>query len=252
MCSTSLKPLGWLIIAACGLSSAILGAACPNDEAVAAYVQDFAAGRASRGFGRELTLEDAECAKLKLIAALPEVAGPVIGYKAAFMSQEVQKRFGLSAPAWGVMFGKMMLETGAQLPAQFGALPLYEADFVVLVKDAGLAHANTPREALRHISSVVPFIELLDVMLEGSPSGIEFVATNSAYRGGVLGPRIEVQVTQAFLDSLASMTVVMTEDQSGAEIGRATGSAMNGNPINSAMWLAQALDSAGITHPSVT
>ena len=42
------------------------------------------------------------------------------------------------------------------------------------------------------------------------------------------------------------MTVVMTEERSGEELGRARGSAMNGNPIYAALWLAKALDEAGI------
>lgn len=221
-------------------------AACPDDKAVAAFVADYAVRRASPGFGKDLSMSDAACARGKLVRALPQVMGGVVGYKAAFTSPAVQQRFGVAGPEWGAMFGKMMLASGAKVPAKFGAFPNYEADFVAVVKDARLAEAKTPLEALQSLSHVAPFIELPDTAIEGPPSGISVVSANAAFRGGVLGERIAVEPTQAFLDSLAAMTVVMTEDKSGKELGRSKGSALMGNPIVAAMWLAQALQKEGI------
>ena len=42
------------------------------------------------------------------------------------------------------------------------------------------------------------------------------------------------------------MTVVMTDDAEGKELGRVKGSVLMDNPINAAMWLAQALKKDGI------
>lgn len=221
-------------------------AACPDAAAVAAYVADFQAARVSRGFGNDLSLADAECAKTKLVQELPLVQGRAVGYKAAFTNPALQQRFGVTSPAWGVMFAKMMVDGGATLPAQFGARPLFEADFVAVVKDPALADARTPLEALEHISAVVPFIELADLMLEGKPTGTALIATNIGFRGGALGPRVKVEPTQAFLDALANMTVVMTEDKSGKELGRVKGDVLMGHPINAALWVAQALKKEGI------
>jgi 2-keto-4-pentenoate hydratase len=221
-------------------------AACPDQGAVASYLADFKAARASKGFGSDLTLADAECARGKVVKELPRVLGRVVGYKAAFTNPTLQERFGLKSPAWAVMFEKMMVNSGAKLPAKFGARPQYEADFTAVAKDAGLADARTPLEALRHISEVVPFIELPDLMLEGTFKANELIATNIAFRGGALGPRVKVEPTQAFLDALANMTVVMTEDKSGTELGRVKGDALMGHPINAAMWIAQALKKEGV------
>ena len=109
--------VGYLSLIALSLSSPASNAACPSQEAVAAYVAAFVALRLSKGFGKNLTIDDAACAQARLVRALPQAAGPVVGYKAAFMSPEVQKRFGLSDPAWGVMFKNMMLDSGAKLPS---------------------------------------------------------------------------------------------------------------------------------------
>ena len=141
-------------IARCGCLSVVFlfplaaEAACPDQQAVAAYVADFKAARVSKGFGPDLSPSDAECAQAKLVQELRQVLGPVVGYKAGFTNPALQQRFKVAAPAWGVMLGSM-LASGARLPAQFGARPQYEADFVAVVKDAGLADARTPLEALR-------------------------------------------------------------------------------------------------------
>lgn len=222
-------------------------AACPDGEAIAAYLADLQAARLSKGFQGELTFADAECARAKLLRELPQVFGNPVGYKAAFTNPVIQQRFGFSGPAWGGMFSKMMAESGAEVSAKFGARPLYEADFIAVVKDAGLADAKTAMEALEHISEVMAFIELPDLMLEGARQGPALVAANVAFRGGVLGPRVKVERSQAFLDSLANMTVVMTEDKGGKELGRAKGSVLMEHPINAAMWLAQALKKDGVT-----
>jgi 2-oxo-hept-3-ene-1,7-dioate hydratase len=231
------------VIALCSLWA---HAQCPDETAVSAYLADFQGKRVSTGFGNELSLDDAQCAKGRLIAALRSRQGTVVGYKAAFTNPALQKRFGVPSPNWGAMFGGMMVESGARLPAKYGARPLYEADFAAVVKDAGLADAKTPLAALEHISEVRPFMELADLMLEGNPSGTALISINVGFRGGALGPGVKVEPTQAFLDALADMTVVMTEDRSGKELGRVKGDVIMEHPINAAIWIAQALRKEGI------
>jgi 2-keto-4-pentenoate hydratase len=239
----------WKILALAALLTPVAvplaAQACPDAAAVTAYLADFRAVRPSAGFGKALTAESAACARSRLLAELPAILGPRIGYKALFTNVESQRRFGVDGPAWGAMFGGQMLASGARLPARFGAKPRYEADFIVIVRDAGLADARTPAEALLHLTALVPFIELPDLMIDGSPNGLELIATNAAFRGGVSGTPIPV-TGPALADSLASMEVVMTEDVGGREIARARGSVLMDNPLNAAIWLARELRRAGI------
>lgn len=227
-------------------ASSLAAAACPDAQAVAAYVAEFRAASVSKGFGQDIGLADAECARAKLIDALPAVLQERVGYKAIFTNPDSQRRFGVAGPAWGAMFRGMMLANGAHVSAKFGARPRYESDFIVEVKDAGLADAATPLEALAHIAALVPFIELPDLMLDGKISGPELIATNAAFRGGVIGPRIPVAPSQTWLDQLADMDVVVSEERSGKEIGRAKGSVLMSQPIDAALWLAHALKRDGI------
>jgi 2-keto-4-pentenoate hydratase len=233
---------------AMGLMSMTLSAVavCPDDAAIDAYVKEFSQQKLSKGFGNDISLDDAECAKRKLGKKLIVPMGAIVGYKAAFTNPALQKRFGVDGPKWGYMYQRNMIDIIAILPADFGARPLVEADFLVEVSDPRLAEAKTPLEALGYLESIIPFIELPDLMLEGQFSGNAMISTNVAFRGGVLGMEIPVKKTQAFLDALANMTVVMTDDAEGKELGRVKGSVLMDNPINAAMWLAQALKKDGI------
>lgn len=236
-----------VMIGVAGFATLPAVAACPTDALVDAYVEDFAKRRASRGFGNDISYEDAECAKRKLGTKLRGPLGDLVGYKAGLTNPALQKRFGIDGPKWGYMYDRNMVDIIAQLPHDFGARPLYEADLIVEVKDGGLADAKTPLEALAHLESVVPFIELPDLMLDGDFSGANFVATNIGFRGGVLGMELPVQRTQAFADALAGMSVVMVDEADGGkELGRAQGSALMEHPLNVAIWLAKELKKEGI------
>lgn len=235
-------------LAAClvlsGVGQAVAG--CPDAAAIAAYVAEFADQTPSKGFGKSITTAEAECARGRLIAALPPVSGPRIGYKALFTNPDSQKRFGVAGPAWGAMYAGKMVTSGAVVPANFGAKPRYEADFIVVVKDEGLADARNPVEALAHISALVPFIELPDLMIEGTPTGPDLIATNAAFRAGVMGAAIPVAgASEDLAAALAAMQVSITEDISGKELGREQGTVLMGHPLNAAIWLAGAVRAAG-------
>lgn len=235
------------VIGVAALASLPATAACPTDAQVDAYVAEFAKRRPSAGFGNDISYEDAECAKRKLGPKMKLVLGEPVGYKAGMTNPALQKRFGVSGPKWGYMYDRNMVDIIAQLPHDFGARPLYEADLIVEVKDGGLADAQTPLEALAHLESIVPFIELPDLMLDGDFSGANFVATNIGFRGGVLGMELPVQRTQAFADALENMSVVMVDEADGnKELGRAKGAALMEHPLNAAIWLAKELKKEGI------
>jgi len=238
--------LAALLALASALLPASALAACPDDAAIDAYLSDFATRKLSKGFGNDISLADAECAKRKLGQKLPKFLGSPIGYKAAFANPVLQQRFGVDGPKWGYMYDRNFVDIIAVLPSDFGVRPLVEADFLVEVKDPRLADAKTPLEALGYLESVIPFIELPDLMLEGQFSGNAMIATNVAFRGGVTGMEIPVQKSQAFVDMLANMTVVMTDDAENKEIGRVKGSVLMDNPLNAAMWLAKELKKDGV------
>jgi 2-oxo-hept-3-ene-1,7-dioate hydratase len=221
---------------------------CPDDALVDQYLAAYAKGIPAAGFGPDLNDSDAECAKFKLAKQLPKHLGALSGYKLGFVSQASRTAHGSDQPRWGYMFERNLIDIIAVIPANFGAHPLFDANLVVEIKDEGLADAATPLEALKHIESIVPFIELSDLMLTGPHTANELVATNLSFRGGIKGAEVPVQITQQFADALANFTVAMVDESKNDQVlGTARGDVLMGHPLNAAIWLAKALKQAGIT-----
>jgi 2-keto-4-pentenoate hydratase len=228
------------------LAAGAARAACPDAAELAAFMQDFEGARASRGLPSVQTMDDAHCARAALVQLMLPSLGPVVGYKAGLTNPAMQKRLGVSEPVSGVLLKRMLLPDGSGFPVRSAARPLYEADFLMVVRDDGLARARSLQEAARSIAYVVPFIELPDLMLDPSVklTGPGLVAVNAGARAGVMGTPIPMQEDDAFVASLATMTVVIYED--GRELARGPGSAIMEHPLNSAMWLARDLARRGI------
>lgn len=237
-------------LAICLFSLALLPttyALCPDDALVDQYLTSYAKGIPAAGFGPTLSDSDAECAKVKLAKKLPKHLGALSGYKLDFVSQASREAHGTTHPRWGFMFERNLIDIIPVIPANFGAYPLFDANLIVEIKDGGLADASTPLEALQHLDSVIPFIELSDVMMPGERSANELLATNLSFRGGIKVAEIPVQVTQDFADALNTFSVTMVdENQSGQVLGSAQADVLMGHPLNAAIWLAKALKQAGI------
>lgn len=220
---------------------------CPAGAEVARHVAALEKGQPSPGFGLQLDAVQVDCARTALLEALPDVLGRRVGYKAAFTGEAVQQRFGMQGPAWGVMFDRHLLVSGAEVPAAFGAVPRYEPDLLVEVDGPGLADAATPVEALRYIRAVIPFIELPDLMLDGPANGHAIAAINTGFWGGVMGERIPLKGQRPeLLAHLADMRVTAHDAASGELLGEAAGSSLMAHPLNAAIWLAQSLRASGI------
>jgi len=234
---------------ALGLAALPLGAhaACPTDLEAAAVAAAIVARQPVTAPAAEMSMEDGLCGRDKVVRYLAQTYGEAVGYKAGLTNPAVQKRFNYNAPLRGTLFRSMLVDDGAEVPAAFGARPVFEADLVVEVGNpVGLAKATTPVEALRHIKSVRPFIELPDLMV-GDPSklgGPMLAMINVGARLGVLGKPVAAKHDKALAEALALMTVSLT-DGAGAVIDSGKGSATLGNPLNAAIWLAQDLARAG-------
>lgn len=231
----------------CFLFIAETQAACPDDAAIALYVAAYAKGIPAAGFGPDLSDEDAECAKLKLATQLPKHLGALSGYKLGFATQASLNSQN-ELPRWGFMYERNLIDIIAVIPANFGAYPGFDANLMVEVKDAGLADASTPLQALEHLESIIPFMELSDQMLPGPLTANERLATNLSFRGGIKGAELPVQATQSFADALAAFSVTMVdESRDGQVLGSGRSDVLMGHPLHAAILLARALKQAGIT-----
>lgn len=225
-----------LALALAGAAAPAL-AGCPAPEAVDALAADILAGRPA-AVPEVATMADGLCAQAMLVERLAASWGAPAGHKAGLTSAPAQNAFGVTAPVRGRLFGDRLLEDGASLPAAFGALPRYEADFVVEVGDAAINAATTPAEVMANLAALHPFIELPDLVVADprSLTGPKITAINVGARTGVLGPALPVADAAALTAALAAMQVVV-RDGSGAELARAPGAAILGHPLNAVLWL---------------
>ncbi len=150
-------------------------------------------------------------------------------------------------PVRGTLLEKMMLPNQTVIDASFGSQPRIEADLVAVVRSAAIHDARTPREVLASLSALHPFIELSDLAYQ-DPSRIDAAGAtvvNVNGRFGVLGPAIDIQITQEMVDQLGSMKVRL-EDSTGKVLSSAEGRSLAGHPLNAVVWLANDLQQAGI------
>ena len=205
---------------------------------------NFKAMSPTSGLSKEMTMEEAVRIRDGLVAELSASQGKVVGYKAGLTNPAVQKRFNTTEPVRGALLEKMLLDDGAEVPVKFGAIPFFEADLAVVVKDEGINQAKTPAEVLKHLASIRPFIELPDLVTakEQPLSAAIITSFNVGARLGVLGKPIAP--TPEMADALGKMTVVM-RDQDGKELARVPGAAILGHPLNAVVWLADDVAKSG-------
>ncbi|OBY25380.1 2-keto-4-pentenoate hydratase [Leisingera sp. JC1] len=213
-------------------------AACATDGEITAFVDSYLAKAPAQALSPGGSMQDALCSQAKLALAMEPIMGPVVGYKAGLTSKPAQDRFGATEPVRGLLFQNMMLEDGATLDAPWGAIPMVEADLVLVVADEAINGAITPTEALAHISAVRPFIELPDLTLaKDQPFTPETItAMGVGTRLGVLGAPVPVEDPAEMARMLEEMSVTM-RDAAGGVLVQAPGRAVLGNPVNAVLWL---------------
>ena len=225
-------------------------AACLTDAEAVALVDAFKAATPAKN-PEGLSEADGVCSRAKVNNLLAFLQGDGVGYKAGLTNAATQKRFNYDRPVRGTLYASMLLENNAEVPAKFGARPLYEADMLVRVSSTAINDAKTPAEVLDAIDQVIPFIELPDLMVEAPPklNGPAINAINVGARLGVLGTPIAVPGTRAerfaLLDGLKNMAVIVT-DGTGAEQDRGKGSDILEHPLNAVVWLAGDLKAEGL------
>jgi len=223
-----------------------LSAVPPSARAIDELTEDYLARREARGFDKHLSMPEALMVQSSFVKRLQPALGKPVGYKVGLVTREMQQRFGMDAPVRGVLLEKMLLASGAEVPADFGVRPILEADLLVVVNDKGINKAKSLIEVAEHLREVVAFIELPDAFLPTNPppNGALLTAGNVGARLGVLGQRLSVRATAEFIKGLAEMTVTLS-DQTGTVLGRGQGKAILDHPLNAVLWLMEELHHSG-------
>lgn len=220
-------------------------AACLDDVTVAKLVAGYPTEPVT-GIPTDLSLDDAYCTQAKYVARLRKSMGEPIGYKIGFTGKPTQERFGISNPAYGVLFEPMFIENGGTITRNFGYRPIIEPDLLVVVKDAEIMGATTELEVASHLKSVHAFLELAAVQFaeEEKLTGPGLVALNIVATRMVMGPGVPVQATPDFVQAMAAMETVFS-DEAGTVIQSAPASTLLGNPLRVVLWLVKEMNRRG-------
>lgn len=222
---------------------------CTEQELVHHYAEQYLRRHPLPLPSPDLSLEQARCGQKAFLKALIPSAGPVVGYKRELLpiSAHASNSEADRLPVRGNLLEKMILPNNPVVATQFGAVPRIEADLVAVVRSAALHDAQSPREVLASLSAIHPFIELSDLAYQKAEELDVTSATlvNVNGRFGVLGPAIDIDVSEAMVDQLANMRVKLL-DKDGQVLQSAPGSSMAGNPLNAVIWLVDELQKSGI------
>jgi 2-keto-4-pentenoate hydratase len=193
-----------------------------------------------------LTLEQAKKVQADFIQALIPQLGEPVGYKAGLTNPAVQKVFGVPHPVRGTLLKNMILKSGSELPADYGAVPVYEGDFILRVGSESINEARTPEEALKSIDAAVPFIELPNIAYgkDVKVNGPALVAVNVGARYGIAGDPIPVKASKEWMDRLKNFKFQIL-DEKGTVLGESQGSALMDHPLNAVLWIRDSLKAEG-------
>ncbi|MCX5833157.1 MAG: hydratase [Deltaproteobacteria bacterium] len=193
-----------------------------------------------------MTMDQAMKIQGEFVKAIGPTFGKVVGYKAGLTNPNVQKAFGVTAPVRGTLMEKMLMKSGAEVPADFGARPLYEGDLILRVKSDKINKAKTPMDALKQIDAAIPFIELPDLAYakDVKINGPAITAINVAARYGVMGEPIPVKASKEWMDRLKNFKLQIFDDK-GTMLIEGQGSALLDHPLNVVLWIRDSLKAEG-------
>ncbi len=197
-------------------------------------------------FPASIDLEEAKRIQEEFVKLVGTDLGQQAGYKAGLTNPSAQKRFGLTHPLRGILLKKMLLQSGAVVESNFGAVPMCEGDLMVRVGSAEINNAKTPRDVLAALDVVIPFIELPDLLFEKGAqlSAPMIIAANVGARMGVLGEPIAIAPTLAWEERFLQMTIEVF-DQNGLKLAKGKGDTLLGNPLKVVLWLRDSLKAEG-------
>jgi len=162
------------------------------------------------------------------------------GRKIGLTSVAVQKQLGVDEPDCGMLFADMQVPDGEGAPAGWLLQPRAEAEIAfVLGRDLN-REAMTAADVMRAVDYAVCAIEIVDSRIENWDIRIaDTIADNASAGLYVLGAR-RVRLADVDLEACR-----MVARKNGAIISQGSGADCLGNPLNAALWLAQAMVRAG-------
>lgn len=187
------------------------------------------------------TILEARAIQDALTCALTERLGPVAGYKVAFASEAVQRRFGMREPAWAPLFEAQRLADGEQVAAAewLDGRVFAEAELAFSIGRRiarPLDSIGELRPAVRSLHAGLDLPERRYAWEEGGAA--DAVADGLGAHRFALGPGVPPA-------GVATASLELSLERDTAALARGPASAVLGDPWNALLWLANDLARRG-------
>ncbi len=188
--------------------------------------------------GGDLTLDAAYDAQFELLNLRVGDGEKLAGWKVGLTAKAMQEQQGIDEPCLGHLLSSGQVTSPAEFDFEALKSPGFENELCLRI-DRTLSDNPTFDEVTDAVGAVAPALEIIE---KRSHFGLNFslaIAGNAQQHAFVTGPFTPFSVD---MDLAATTATVNVNDE---EVEQATGAEVLGNPINSVVWLAQALARRG-------
>ena len=163
----------------------------------------------------------------------------VSGHKVGLTNKAVQEQLGMDEPIWGVLYSDKCRTDGDDIGGTGLIEPRVEVEVAVVLGADLDKGRHTVADVISATAYVLPALEIVDSRIAWDITSADMIADNAGSGLYVLGTR---PVPLAAVD-LRRVEMELTISGKAAATG--SGAACLGNPLNSVLWLADAMGQRG-------
>jgi 2-keto-4-pentenoate hydratase len=187
-----------------------------------------------------LTLDQAYCIQLGVVARRVALGEKQVGWKVGLTAEAIQRQFGFHQPVFGCLMAEGVKRTGHVFQRDELIRPGFETELCMQLGEVLSGKVDAGR-ARRAVERCFPALEIIETRGDALSQMILAVADNAQQKAFVLGEPVPLANN---VDLSKVEARVMVND---AEVARGFGAAVLDDPINSVVWLAGKLGELGRT-----
>lgn len=160
----------------------------------------------------------------------------LVGRKIGLTAVAVQKQLGVDQPDFGLLFDDMLAAEDKVIPQSELMQPKVEAEVAIVLKKPLTKAAHTVQDVIDATDYVCAAIEVVGSRIANWDIRLaDTIADNASSSHFVLG------ATKKKLNEVDLVNCAMSMTRGGTQVSTGSGAACMGNPLNAAVWLADAM-----------
>jgi 2-keto-4-pentenoate hydratase len=160
----------------------------------------------------------------------------LVGRKIGLTAVAVQKQLGVDQPDFGLLFDDMLAAEDKAIPQSELMQPKVEAEIAIVLKKPLTKAAHTIQDVIDATDYACAAIEVVGSRIANWDIRLaDTIADNASSSHFVLG------ATHKKLADVDLVNCAMTMTRGGTQVSTGSGAACMGNPLNAAVWLADAM-----------